>query len=298
MNQRYRVEKAIDQAIGRRILSTCWLLAGLGCSIFQMLLLAQAWSLNQQAFVPACLASAWVLGAVVGMRLRADARLWGSCLVFFALLWLGGSRLVSWQTTTQLLPMEVVHLSSLIAFALLLGTISTAWLSQRRLWSPAGEQITVARALIGTTAGLFVVWVLPTWAGLLGLLGVMPLLVFDVRFASRAPQPEETGVVEAWISRYWRPESRQLRLQTATLPRNWWWSYLVERAQESKGYVLLTLLASSAAVILGGVWGAVPTAFAGGMLQTHELDKLGWLLGGQIVALVIGVCWLRASRVW
>ena len=70
MNQRYRVEKAIDQAIGRRILSTCWLLAGLGCSIFQMLLLAQAWSLNQQAFVPACLASAWVLGAVVGMRLR------------------------------------------------------------------------------------------------------------------------------------------------------------------------------------------------------------------------------------
>ena len=296
MNQRYRVEKAIDQAIGRRILSTCWLLAGLGCSIIQMLLLAQAWSLNQQAFVPACLASAWVLGAVVGMRLRADARLWGSCLVFCALLWLGGSRLVSWQSTTQVLPMEVVHLSSLIAFALLLGTISTAWLSQRRLWSPAGEQITVARVLIGTTAGLFVVWVLPTWAGLLGLLGVMPLLVFDVRFASRAPQPEETGVVEAWISRYWRPESRQLRLQTATLPRNWWWSYLVERAQESKGYVLLTLLASSAAVILGGVWGAVPTAFAGGMLQTHELDKLGWLLGGQIVALVIGVCWLRASR--
>jgi len=141
-----------------------------------------------------------------------------------------------------------------------------------------------------------VVWVLPTWAALLGLLGVMQLLVFDMRFASRAPQPEETGVVEAWISRYWRPESRQLSLQTATLPRNWWWSYLVERAQESNGYVLLTLLASSAAVILGGVWGAVPTAFAGGMLEMHELDKLGWLLGGQIVALVIGVCWLKASR--
>ena len=88
MSQHYRVEKAIDQAIGRRILSTCWLLAGLGVSIFQMLLLAQAWSLNQQAFVPACLASAWVLGAVVGMRLRADARLLGSCLVLCALLWL------------------------------------------------------------------------------------------------------------------------------------------------------------------------------------------------------------------
>src|SRR2546429_8503074 len=93
MNQRYRVEKAIDQAIGRRILSTCWLLAGLGCSILQMLLLAQAWLLNQQAFVPACMASAWVLGALFGMRLRADARLWGSCLVLCTLLWLGGSRL-------------------------------------------------------------------------------------------------------------------------------------------------------------------------------------------------------------
>jgi hypothetical protein len=123
-----------------------------------------------------------------------------------------------------------------------------------------------------------------------------PLLAFDVRFASRAPQPEEPGVVEAWIAKYWRPDLRPLRLNAASLPRNWWWSYLVERARESKGYVLLTGLASSAAVILGGVWGAVPTAFAGGMLETHELDKLGWLLGGQIIALVISICWFRASR--
>jgi hypothetical protein len=32
------------------------------------------------------------------------------------------------------------------------------------------------------------------------------------------------------------------------------------------------------------------------MLEAHELDKLGWLLGGQIVALVIGGCWFRAER--
>ena len=171
-----------------------------------------------------------------------------------------------------------------------------AWLAQWRLWSPAGERVTLTRALVGTTAGLFVVWVLPTWAGLLGLTCVMPLLAFDVRFARRAPQPEEPGVVEAWVVRYWRPDLRPLRLSTATLPRNWWWSYLVERARESKGYVLLTLLASSVAVILGGIWGAVPTAFAGGMLETHELDKLGWLLAGQIIALVIGIFWFRASR--
>ena len=296
MSQGYRIEKAIDQTIGRRMLSTCWLFAGLGCSILQMLLLAQAWSLSQQAFVPACLASAWVLGALFGMRVRADARLWGSSLVLCTLLWLGSTQFISWQITTVLLPSVMWHLFSLVALAFLLGTISTAWLSQRRLWSPAGEQVTLARALVGTTAGLFVVWVLPAWAGLLGLTCVMPLLAFDARFASRAPQPEETGVVEAWVGRYWRPDLRPLRLNAASLPRNWWWSYLVERTQESKGYVLLTLLASCAAVILGGVWGAVPTAFAGGMLETHELDKLGWLLGGQIIALVVGVCWFRAAR--
>jgi hypothetical protein len=296
MSQRYRVEKEIDQAIGRRMLSTCWLFAGLGVSTFQMLLLAQAWFLSKQAFVPACLASAWVLGTVLGMHLRADARLWSSCLVLCALLWLGCSRLLTWQTTTPLLSIEFVQLCALGVLALLLGTVSAAWLSQRRLWSPAGEQVTLLRALVGTTAGLFVVWVLPAWAGLLGLLSVMPLLAFDTRFASRAPQSEETGVVQAWISRYWQPERRQLRLQTVSLPRNWWWSYLVEHAQESKGYVLLTLLASSTAVILGSIWGAVPTAFAAGMLETHELDKLVWLLTGQFVALVIGVCWFRASR--
>ena len=217
MVQQYRVEKAIDQVIGMRILSICWLFSGLGCSFFQMLLLAQAWSLHGQAFVPACMASAWVLGTVIGMRLRADARLWGSCLVFCALLWLAGSRLLS--VHISLLPIVAIHLTTLAMLAMFLGTISTAWLSQRRLWSPAGERVTLARALVGSTAGLFVVWVLPAWARILGLISVMPLLVFDMRYASRAPQPEETGVVESWVSRHWRPDQRQLRLHVASPPR-------------------------------------------------------------------------------
>ncbi len=296
MSQQYRVEKAIDQVVGRRMLSTCWLLAGLGCSILQMLLLAQAWSLSQQAHVPACLASAWVCGTVLGLRLRGDARLLGSGLVVCALVWLDGSRLISWQITTRLLPVGMVHPGSMLVVALLLGTISSAWLSQRRLWAPAGERVTLARTLVGTTTGLFVVWVLPVWAGLLGLIGLIPLLVFDMRYASRVPRREETGVVESWVSRYWLPEQRQLRLSTATLPRNWWWSYLVERTQESRGYLLLTLLASSAAVMLGGVWAIVPTAFAGSLYETNELNKLGWLLAGQLVALVMSACVLRASR--
>ena len=121
MSQSYRVEKAIDQAIGRRILSTCWLFAGLGCSILQMLLLAQAWSLNQQAFVPACMASAWVLGTVLGMRLRADARLLGSSLVLCALFWLQGTQFISWQMSTLLLPVGIVHLSSLAMLSIATG---------------------------------------------------------------------------------------------------------------------------------------------------------------------------------
>jgi hypothetical protein len=139
-----------------------------------------------------------------------------------------------------------------------------------------------------------VVWVLPAWAGLLGVISLMPLFVFDMRYGRRAPQPEETGVVESWVGRYWQPEQRQLRLSAATLPKNW--SYLVGRTQESRGYLLLTLLASSVAVILGGIWAIVPTAFAGSLLETNALNKLGWLLAGQLIALVIGACMLRAKR--
>src|SRR5258708_25064245 len=86
MSQHYHVEKAIDPAIGRRLQGACWLLAGLGISTLQMLLLAQAWSLSQQALVPACMASAWMLGALCGVGVRTDARLWGTCLLLCVLL--------------------------------------------------------------------------------------------------------------------------------------------------------------------------------------------------------------------
>jgi hypothetical protein len=87
-----------------------------------------------------------------------------------------------------------------------------------------------------------------------------------------------------------------VQLDVRSLPRNWWWSYLLERARDSREFVPLTLLASGSAIILGAVWGAVPTPFAAGLAETHELGKLGWLLGGQIVALSIGACSLLAAR--
>ena len=69
-----------------------------------------------------------------------------------------------------------------------------------------------------------------------------------------------------------------------------------ERSQDSQGYLPLSLLASSVGVILGGVWGAVPTPFAASLGATHTLDKLAWLLGGQLVILVLATGWLVAAR--
>jgi MFS family permease len=86
-----------------------------------------------------------------------------------------------------------------------------------------------------------------------------------------------------------------MQLDGRSLPRTWW-SYLVERTKDSRGYVLLTLLASSSVIMLGAVWGAVPTPFAAYLAETHELSKLGWLLAGQFVALAIGACYILAAR--
>jgi hypothetical protein len=287
-------EQTIDQVIGRRIFTGCWFCAGLGVSILQMLLLAQAWSLSRQALVPACIVSAWVIGSLVGSRMRTTSRLWGGSILACALLLLDGPRLVSWRI--GLVPTTLLSDGALITIALLLGTISMAWLLQQRPWPAAGERAVLARGLVGTTASLFTVWVLPAWAGLIALACLIPLLALDYHPAGRSPLPAIGSVVESWVGRYWSSDRWQLHLDQRSLSRNWWWSYLARRSQHSRRYLPLTLLASSSAVILGAVWGAMPTPFAAGLAGTHELAKLGWLLGGQIVALVIGACCLLVVR--
>ncbi len=294
MRRIHVTEQMIDPVIGRRIFTLCWFCAGLGVSILQMLLLAQAWSVHRQAIAPACIVSAWVLGSLVGSRRRTTTGLWGGCLLACTLLWCVGTRLVSWRI--GLVPTTWLSDVALIASAVLLGAMSTAWLVQRRPWPAAGERAALARGLLGTTAGLFTVWVLPAWAGLIALACLIPLLVLDGRPAGRSPFPAMGGVVESWVGRYWNLDRWQVQLEVRSLPRDWWWSYLATRAQDSRGYVPLTLLASSSAVILGAVWGAVPTSFAAGLAETHELGKLGWLLGGQIVALVFGACYALVAR--
>ena len=93
-------EQMIDPVIGRRIFTLCWFCAGLGVSILQMQLLAQAWSVSRQALAPACIVSAWVLGSLVGSRRRTTTRMWGGCLLACTLLWFVGTRLVSWRIGT------------------------------------------------------------------------------------------------------------------------------------------------------------------------------------------------------
>src|SRR5260370_36457833 len=84
-----------DTAIRGRILNGCWLLATAGISIAQVLLLSQAWRQDQHAAPTACVASAWLIGALLGgvgksaLRRRSapPAIVWGAGLLCSAVGW-------------------------------------------------------------------------------------------------------------------------------------------------------------------------------------------------------------------
>ena len=186
------IQRTLDLVIGRRIFTTCWVIASLGISIVQMRLLAQAWLVLPHALAPA--------------------------------------------------------------------------------------------------------WLLPAVAGLIALTCCLPLLALDSFLCGCAPLPRSGSVAASWIGRYWTADRWQLQLDQRTRPLRWWWSFLRERSQDSQGYLPLSLMASGVAVILGGIWGAVPTPFAASLGATHTLDKLAWLLGGQLVILVLAMGLLCAAR--
>jgi hypothetical protein len=288
------IQRTLDLVIGRRLFTTCWLSASLGISIVQMRLLAQAWLVLPHALAPACLMSAWILGLLVGSHLANATLIWRSSSLACILLWLIGPSLVSWYL--PMVPPTLVSMIVLAAIALLLGASSTAWLTQQRSWPPVGERLALARSLVGLTVGLVVAWMLPAFAGLIALTCCLPLLAIDSFLSGRAPLPMSGSVAASWVGRYWHADRWQLQLDRRALPRNWWWTFLRERSQDSQGYLPLSLMASGSAVILGGVWGAVPTPFAASLGATHTLDKLAWLLGGQLVILVLGTGMLCAAR--
>jgi hypothetical protein len=293
MRSRYPVKQTMDLVIGQRVFNGCWLSASLGISIVQMLFLAQAWHVSQHALVPACMMSFWTLGSLVGSRVRNAPRRWGGRWFVCALLWFGGtSSLVSWRLSLDALLPALLSIVTLAMVALLLGASSTAWLSQQRSWPSVGERTVLVRSLMGFTIGLVVVWLLPTWAGLIALTCCLPMLALDFLPTWGGPLPSPGGVAGGWIGRYWTADRWQLLLDERVLPRNWWRSC----STASRGDLPLTLLPSSVAVMLGSIWGAIPTPFAAGLSATHSLDKLCWLLGGQLGILLVGMCCLLAAR--
>jgi len=290
------IQRALDLVIGRRLFTTCWLSASLGISIVQMRLLAQAWLVLPHALAPACLMSAWILGSLVGSRLPSATRIRGSSSLACILLWLIGPTMVSWHPPLGMVSSALVSMMALATLAVFLGASSTAWLAQQRSWPAVEERLALARSLVGLTVGLVVAWMLPALAGLIALTCCLLLLVLDSLLSGRAPLPRSGGVAASWIGRYWYADRWQLQLDRRALRRLWWWTFLRERSQDSQGYLILSLIASGIAVILGGVWGAVPTPFAASLGATHTLDKLVWLLGGQLVILVLGTGLLCGAR--
>ena len=274
------IQRPLDLVIGRRIFTTCWLSASLGISIVQMRLLAQAWLVFPHALAPACLLSAWILGSLVGSRLASATRIWGSSALACILLWLIGPSLVSWHLPLGMVPPALVSMIALATLAVFLGASSIAWLAQQRSWPPVEERLALVRSLVGLTIGLVVAWMLPAVAGLIALTCCLPLLALDSLLSGCSPLPRSGSVAASWIGRYWTADRWQLQLDQRTRPWRWWWSCLRERSQDSQGYLPLSFLAGGSAVILGGVWGAVPTPFAASLGATHTLDKLAWLLGG------------------
>ena len=236
--------------------------------------------------------SAWTLGALVGIRLRNAARAWGVATLAGALLWLGGPVCCDVAPASRERAFRMDVLVTLALVAVFLGASSTAWLAQQRAWPETGERILLVRSLVWLTFGLVVAWMLPNAAGLIALACCLPLFILDASSSGRAPLPTRGGVAAAWMRRYWRADLQPLQVEQRALPigqlRNW----LVECSQSSRGYLPLTLLASGVAVILGSVWGAVPTPFAAGLAATHTLEKLDWLLGGQTGVVLLGACLL------
>lgn len=288
---------AMDLAIGGWVFNVCWLSAGVGLSMLQMLLLAQGWRSGQQALVPATLASAWAFGLLLGARLSGPVWLWGCGCVACALLWLGGPELLAWHISWPLLHLPgQMDIMTLALLAVLLGASSAAWLGQQRVWPPAGERTVLVHSLIGLTIGLLVAWTLPVCGGLIALACCLPLLLLDVCLTSCAPLPSPGSVAARWLGRYWSGGGWSVPLERSGGLQSWREFSRNERLEPERSRLLLPLLASVVAVILASVWGAIPTPFAAGLHIAHTLDVLYWLPGGQLVALVIGTCSLFAAR--
>ena len=287
--------QTMDLALCGQVCNVCWLSAGLGLSMLQMLLLAQEWHLSRQALVPALLASAWALGSLAGTRFSGSGRLWGSGCLVGILLWLGRSLLNGWHIPHLLeLPPALVDSMALALLAALLGACSAAWLAKPRARPAAGEKTALVRHLVGLTVGLLVAWMLPDFGGFLALVCCLPLLLLDAFLSGRAPLPRQGSIAARWMEWYWNMEGGPVQLERRRLLPSWRELFQSSGPEPARRTLWLVWLASGVAVVFGSVWAAVPTPFAASLQAMHTVDVLGWLLGGQLVALAVGVGCLLA----
>jgi hypothetical protein len=290
----------LDTAMRGRILNGCWLLAAAGISIAQMRLLAQAWHQNQHAAPTACVVSAWLTGALLGgiannalRRYSAPpAIVWGVAFLGSALAWRTWGPTVGHSSVPQSMPGLVEGTLMLMGVALLLGLLSALWLGQQRSWAAFGERAPLFRNAACPTFGLVMVWCFPNVADLVGLVCLLPLLSLDLFTASFDPRISWSGMTGTLLAQRadparWLP----LGLERPARMAGWWRTYLVRR-----GYAVHALLASGTAILLGGLWSALPTSFAGTLAQIGELNKLIALLVGQIAALAVCTLLLNRSR--
>ncbi len=290
----------LDTAMRGRILNGCWLLAAAGISIAQMRLLAQAWHQNQHAAPTACVVSAWLIGVLLGgivtnaLRRHAapPAILWGTAFLGSALAWRTWASAISHSSTSPLMSDLVARTLPLIGIALFLGLLSSLWLGQQRSWAAVGERAPLFRNAACPTFGLVIVWCYPNGSNLVGLACLLPLLSLDLITLSLTPRISWSGMTGTLLAQRadparWLP----LRLERPARMAGWWRTYLVQR-----GYTVHALLASGTAILLGGLWSALPTPFAGGLAETGEINKLIALLAGQVAALAVGTWLLSRSR--
>jgi hypothetical protein len=289
----------LDTAMRRRILNGCWLLAAEGISIAQMLLLSQAWRQDQQAARTACIASAWLVGTLIARVVNSALRrrsappaiVWGAAFLSSAMGWRAWALPVGQSSTPSLMTDLVARILLLLGMALLLGFFSSLWLGQQRSWAAVGERAALVRNTFCLTFGLAIVWFFPTWAEVVGLVCLLPLLLLDLLTALLDPRPSWGGMTRTLLDQRADPTRwSSLRLERRASAAGWWRTYLVRR-----GHAVPTLLATGTAILLGAIWNTIPTPFAGGLAATGEMNKLIWLLAGQLGALTLGAWLLNSS---
>jgi len=164
----------LDTTMRGRILNGCWLSAAAGTSIAQMLLLSQAWRQNHHAAFAACVASAWLIGALIGGVVHNALRrgyappaiVWGTAFLGSAMGWQIWAPLLDHSGAPPLMPDLVARTLPLLGMALLLGLLSSLWLVQQRSWAAVGERAVLIRNAACLTFGLVIVWCYPNGSDL------------------------------------------------------------------------------------------------------------------------------------